>query len=206
MVRKPYLLATASAFLLISCGERDGSQMVNTGSAGNGAAMTSNALEGPSIKAGNVSGDLKNAAPVTPSAQDFANTAAASDNFEIETSKLAQTNGQSAAIKAFAQKMIDAHTASTAKLKKAAGSVAPTVVPDMTLAPDQQQSLDQLRSKRGKDFDQTYANLQVDAHQRTLDALKNYAAKGDQPPLNAFANEIIPIVAEHLTMARNLKP
>jgi putative membrane protein len=30
--------------------------------------------------------------------------------------------------------------------------------------------------------------------------------KGDQPPLNAFANEVIPIVSGHLAMARSLKP
>jgi putative membrane protein len=199
MVPKPYLLASASALLLMSCGEGGSGQMVEN-------AADHNSLEGPSIKAGNVTGDLQNAAPpVTPSGQDFANAAAASDNFEIETSKLALANAQSAAIKTFAQKMIDAHKASTAKLQKAAGSVAPAITPDMTLAPDQQQSLDQLRAKRGADFDQSYANLQVDAHQRTLDALKTYAAKGDQPPLNTFANEMVPIVNEHLTMARNLK-
>jgi putative membrane protein len=50
------------------------------------------------------------AAPIAASAgQIFANTAAASDMFEIEASKLAETNAASAAIKKFARAMIEGH-------------------------------------------------------------------------------------------------
>lgn len=197
--RTCFLLA-ASVFVLGSCGDPNAVQRANSADLGNSPTA-------PSVKSGNVAGDLHNTAgPIAPSAQDFANTTAASDEYEIETSKLALTNSQSAEVKDFAQKMIDAHTRSTEKLNKAAGSAAPTIIPDTTLAPDQQQSLGQLRAKKGADFDQQYVTIQRDAHQRTLAALKDYSVKGDQPPLNAFANEVIPIVSGHLAMARNLKP
>jgi putative membrane protein len=180
-------LLAASVFVLGSCGDPNAVQRANSADLGNSPTA-------PSVKSGNVAGDLHNtAAPIAPSAQDFANTMAASDQFEIETSKLALTNSQSPAVKDFARKMIDAHTQSTAKLKTAAGSVAPAITPDTTLAPDQQKSLDQLRAKKGADFDQQYVFIQRDAHQRTLAAL------------NAFANGVIPIVSGHLAMARNLK-
>jgi len=193
-------LLAASLFVLGSCGDRNAIQRANSADLGN-------APTAPSAKSGNVAGELHNTAlPMAPSAQDFANEMAASDEFEIETSKLALANSQSPAVKDFARTMIDAHTQSTAKLQKAAGSVAPSIIPDMTLAPDQQQSLDQLRAKKGAGFDQQYVIVQRDAHQRTLAALKDYSVKGDQPPLNAFANEVIPVVSGHLTMARNLKP
>jgi putative membrane protein len=183
-----------------SCGDPNAVQRANSADLGNSPTA-------PSVKSGNIAGDLHNtASPVAPSAQDFANKVAASDQFEIGTSKLALTNSQSPAVKDFAQKMIDAHSQSTAKLKKAAGSVAPAITPDATLAPDQQQSLDQLRTKKEADFDQQYVIVQRDAHQRTLAVLKDYSVKGDQPPLNSFAHEAIPIVSGHLAMARNLKP
>ena len=194
------LLLAVPIFVLGACGDHNDVQRANSADLGNSPTA-------PSVKSGNVSGDLHNTAtPIAPPAQDFANTMAASDEFEIETSKLALANSQSPAVKDFAQKMIDAHTQSTEKLKKAAGSAAPTIIPDTTLAPDQQQMLDQLRAKKGKDFDQQYVIIQRDAHQRTLATLKDYSVKGDQPPLNAFANEVIPIVSGHLAMARNLKP
>lgn len=194
------LLFAMPIFVLGACGDHSNVQRANSADLGNSPTA-------PSVKSGNVTGELHNtASPIAPSAQDFANTIAASDEFEIETSKFALTNARSPAVEDFARKMIDAHKQSTEKLKKAAGSAAPTITPDATLAPDQLKALEQLHAKKGADFDQQYVLLQRDAHQRTLAALKDYSVKGDQPPLNAFANAVIPIVSEHLAMARNLKP
>ncbi|QKS02132.1 DUF4142 domain-containing protein [Sphingomonas sp. CL5.1] len=144
------------------------------------------------------------AAPAT--GQGFANAAAASDAFEIATSKLALTASRSAAIKRFAQKMIDAHTGSTAKLKTAAASASPPITPDPTLSPDQQQKLDGLKAVTGSDFDKAYVNAQVAGHQAALDALNAYSATGDVAPLKTFATGLIPTVTAHLNMAKGLKP
>ena len=191
------LLFAVPIFVLGACGDHSDVQRANSADLGNSPTA-------PSVKSGNVAGELHNtASPIAPSAHDFANTIAASDEFEIETSKFALTNARSPAVKDFARKMIDAHKQSTERLKKAAGSM---ITPDATLAPDQLKALEQLHAKKGADFDQQYVILQRDAHQRTLATLKDYSVKGDQPPLNAFANAVIPIVSEHLAMARNLKP
>ncbi len=148
--------------------------------------------------------------PGTPSvtasgAQSFTNVAAASDAFEIETSRLALANGASAAVKSYANKMIEAHTTSTAKLKTAAAGVTPAITPDPALNAEQQQKLDQLKTLNGAAFDQAYKTEQAAGHQQTLDALKAYAATGDAPQLKTFANEMIPIVTAHLNMAKTMK-
>lgn len=144
-------------------------------------------------------------AALAPSAaQVFANTAAASDMFEVETSKLAQEKGTVAKVKTFAGNMVKAHTESTAKLKTAASAAAPPLVPDAVLSSAQQQTLDALKTKTGADFDTAYAKAQVDAHQATLDALKVYSATGDVPTLKAFATEMVPVVTGHLNMAKGL--
>lgn len=137
--------------------------------------------------------------------QGFANAAAASDKFEIETSKLAAGSAQSAAVKSFAAKMITAHTASTAKLKAAAATLSPAVTPDDRLSSDQQQKLDTLKGLHGADFDTAYASAQVDAHQAALDALNGYAASGDNATLKDMAKGMIPTVTAHLNMAKSLK-
>lgn len=136
--------------------------------------------------------------------QTFANTSAASDAFEIETSKLASSKAQSAKVKAFAVQMIKAHTDSTAKLKTAAGLTTPSIMPDAQLSAAQQQALTDLSAKSGADFDRAYAQAQTAGHQATLDALKSYAAVGDVPSLKAFAGELVPIVTAHLNMAKSL--
>jgi putative membrane protein len=137
-------------------------------------------------------------------AQTFANDAAASDTFEIESSKLAQDKAQSSKVKAFAAQMIKAHTDSTAKLKAAAAKSSPAITPVPQLNATQQQALDDLNAKSGADFDTAYIEAQTQAHQMTLDKLKAYAASGENAPLKAFATTLIPTVTAHLNMAKGL--
>jgi len=148
--------------------------------------------------------DPSSAVPAASAGQTFADTAAASDAFEIETSRLAADKAQSARIKSFAAGMIKAHTDSTAKLAGAAAKANPPITPAATLNATQQATLDTLRSRSGADFDTAYAKAQVDAHQMTLDALKAYAASGDVPSLKTFAGEMVPVVTGHLNMAKGL--
>lgn len=142
-------------------------------------------------------------APVS-AGQQFADTAAASDTFEIETSRLAATKASSPKVKKFAEQMIKAHTESTAKLKAAGTSASPAIVPAAQLSATQQQTLDALASKSGADFDAAYAKAQVDGHQAALDALKAYSTTGDVPALKAFATQSVPVVTAHLNMAKAL--
>lgn len=149
------------------------------------------------------------AMPETPATtvgggQAFADTAAASDTFEIESSRLAAAKAESAEVKRFAEDMIKAHTESTTKLKTAAAAATPAITPAAQLNPMQQQTLDALSAKSGADFDTAYAKAQVDAHQMALDALKAYSANGDVPSLKGLATELVPVVSGHLNMAKKL--
>lgn len=144
------------------------------------------------------------AAPAS-AGQRFADTAAASDAFEIETSRLALATSTSPAIKRYAQAMIDAHEASTAKLKTVAAGLSPAIQPVATLSPEQQQTVESLRAAKGTAFDRAYAAAQAAAHQQTLDALKAFATGGDVPALKTFAQDLVPTVTAHLNMAKGLK-
>ena len=145
------------------------------------------------------------AAPAATGGQAFANGAAASDAFEIESSKLAADNASSAKVKAFAAQMIAAHTESTAKLKGLASQLSPAVTPDASLNSDQQAKLDELKTKKGADFDRAYATDQVAAHEQALTTLQDYSTGGDVPALKQFAAGLAPKVAAHLNMAKSLK-
>lgn len=173
-----------------------------------GLAGCSKKAETPVANSSTAAGDVSLTPPVAATSaspgQAFADTAAASDAFEIQTSKLAATKAQSAKTKHFAEEMIKAHTDSTAKLKTAAAAASPAITPTPTLTAAQQQTLDDLSSKSGADFDRAYADAQRAGHQATLDALKAYSATGDVPPLKMFATELVPIVTAHLNMAKGL--
>jgi len=142
------------------------------------------------------------ATPAAPSPQDFANTVAASDMFEIEAAKLAQDQGTSDKIKAFAAMMIKDHTASTAKLKEAAGQAAGvTVAPALTTK--QQMDLDVLKNA-GDQFDALYAQRQVAAHEEALTLLQGYAGNGTDAALKTFASDAVAVVQHHLDEAKKL--
>lgn len=193
-------LLSATALALAGCGHKDETSTTTTTNSvtadSSGTTVADNPVPDNSVVA----------APAASGGQAFANTAAASDAFEIAESQLAAANAHSAAIKSFAKKMIEAHTGSTAKLKTLASSLSPAITPDATLTPDQQSKLDAIKSKTGADFDTAYAADQVAAHEATLDALRTYSTSGDVPELKTFATGLVPTVTAHLNMAKALKP
>lgn len=193
MTLKTLTLISVAALSLAACGKK----AENTTSIDNSTYANTTAMDG------NTAGSSE----ATPSSggQAFANMAAASDVFEIETSKLAATNGASAAVKKFAAQMITAHEGSTAKLKALTATLSPVLTPDPALSAEQQQKLADLKAKQGEAFDTAYAAAQVAGHQQTLDTLKGYAATGDVPELKTFATGLTPTVAAHLNMAKSLK-
>lgn len=197
MTNKILILLTGTALTVAACAKHD---TTNT------AAGTDNTADmNMTADNGAMSANMAATAPTPLTAQAFANAAAASDHFEIESSKLAASQASSAKVKSFAKQMISAHTASTAKLKGIAAKLSPAITPDDTLTPDQQSTLDSLKGQNGAAFDRAYASAQVDAHQKTLDALKAYSASGDNDQLKSFATSMVPTVTAHLNMAKGLK-
>jgi putative membrane protein len=199
MNRITLALATTAAIALSSCGPKTDTANVTTTETNLSSSDTM------TVNESNATGATNSTAPAATTAQAFVNTAAASDAFEIASSKLALDNSSSAAIKKFANQMITAHEGSTAKLKKVTASLSPALTPDPTLTPDQQSKLDDMKGKKGADFDAAYAAAQQGGHQATLDALKAYAASGDVPALKDFASGLVPTVTAHLNMAKALK-
>lgn len=194
---KAALITMVSAFALAGCGAPD---------AANNSAMTDNAADplatdmamDNAMMDDGMANDMAAAAPMT--AQEFANTAAASDAYEIASSKLASDKAQAAELKSFAQQMVKDHTASTAKLKSAAGSITP----DATMNAEQRANIDALEAASGAAFDTAYRTQQLAAHQKALAALQGYAASGDNAALKSFASETAPVVQGHLTMLQGM--
>lgn len=190
--------AAALALALSACGSR-------TDTANSADAMMANDTAGFDAANAGAIGANMGAASRPAAGQTFVNTAAASDAFEIASSKLALDNSSSAAIKKYANQMIAAHTASTDKLKATVSGLSPAITPDPTLNADQQAKLDSLKGLTGTAFDTAYIAAQQQAHQQAYDMLTAYGASGDVPALKTFASGLAPTVAAHLNMAKGLK-
>jgi putative membrane protein len=196
---KPMLVASTFALALSLAACNKAEQTADT--VANAASETA---ESAGAMASNAMVDAKQALAATPTGQEFVNKAAKSDAYEIAAAKIALTNAASQAVKDFASEMIKAHSESTARIKAAAGSATPAIVPDPTLTTDQNDELAELGKKKGAEFDEEYIDDQVEAHRDALALMRDYAEKGDTPALKAAAGEIAPVVQKHLDHAEML--
>lgn len=130
--------------------------------------------------------------------QQFANTAASTDAYEIAAGKLAETKATAQALKDFGKMMVSNHTESTAALKKAASKASPAITPDATMTAEQKANLATLQSATGEDFDNAYKSQQIATHQTALAAMQGYAASGDVASLKDFASSTAKVVQTHL--------
>ena len=135
-------------------------------------------------------------APVAPTAT-FVASAAFGNMFEIESSKLALERSKSGAVKAFAQRMVDDHSAAAVKFKEAVLESKLAMPPDK-LDARHQAITDELAGKQGGDFDSAYIEAQYKAHVQTVDLFRGYAQGGEDTRMRAIAAALLPTLEAHL--------
>jgi putative membrane protein len=132
-------------------------------------------------------------------APNYLSMAASSDQFEIQSGQLAQQMSQNAGIRQIAQMLVTDHSNTTQQLTAAAQSAGMTPPPP-TLLPQHAQLLQQIQAAPPGQFDMTFRDVQVQAHQQALQLHQNYASGGDKPALRTVATAAVPIVQNHLNM------
>lgn len=189
----PALAVAAAALALSACGDNSTDSDPETETVAPGE-MSDTGL--PDAGAGTVA--------MAP--QEFVQTMAASDRFEIEAARVMQGKSPPAGVRDFAAMMIRDHGASTDRLKQAVGSDGAVSMPaTATLSAAQQTQLDQLRSASGAEAAALYMRQQVTAHEMALSTLSAFAANGAHDGLKRFAAETANAVRTHLDHARTLE-
>lgn len=173
------------------------------GTSENNTTTTNTTVIEPEVAPENTTNAAATAMPASPG-QMFADTAGASDFYEVRAGQLAQEKATTQPLKDFGKMMVDGHTASTEKLKAAGAKATPAIVPNPVLNAEQETNIAQLEAMTGADFDKAYKMQQVAAHEKTLAAMKAYAATGDVPTLKAFAAETTKVVQMHLTKIKGM--
>ena len=151
------------------------------------------------------SGTAGNAQVQQLPAESFAKTVAVSDMFEIESSKLAAQKAQSAGVKQFAQQMVTDHQKTSNELKALLQKAKfDKVQLPKDLDEPHAKKLTQLKSASGMQFDETYRQQQIEAHQQAVGLFENYSQKGDNNDLKGWATQTLPALKHHLEMAQSL--
>jgi putative membrane protein len=135
------------------------------------------------------------------SAAVFIPTAASSNLFEIESSRLALQRSRDPQVRRFAQQMIRDHNVATRRMAAVLrGNGMPVPPPEMNAKHQQM-----LATVEGaSDFDAAYVNAQLMAHQEAVALFTSYSSSGDVPPLASFAGQTLPVLQMHLDHVQSL--
>lgn len=147
-------------------------------------------------------GVFAQSAPAVTEPQDFADKAASSNMFEIESSKLALDHASNTDVHGFAEQMIKDHTEAGEKMKAAAAK--DNVTPPTAMAQKDAAQLDELKATPAADFDKAYVSAQVAAHDQAVALFKGFSTDGKESALRDFAAETLPVLEQHQKMIHEL--
>ena len=134
--------------------------------------------------------------------QTFVEKAAQDSIAEIDLGELAKERAESEEVKQFAQRMIDDHGKANEQLEeiaKSKGAVIPTEAGE-----EHSKLRAELGELEGEAFDQKYMAAMAEDHQMAVDLFQKQAEEGEDPELKSFAEQTLPIIKEHLTMAQSM--
>lgn len=133
--------------------------------------------------------------------EEFVETASAKGIAEVDTARVALEDGSSY-IHGFANTMIQDHTEANRKLEEIARRNNLEVADNATLM-DRARAM-MLSVRDGESFDEAYIENQISAHEDSIEMFER-AARSGNGDIQAYAQETLPRLREHLQMAQQLR-
>jgi putative membrane protein len=148
------------------------------------------------------SSSLQHAPGLSGADADFLVNAASGSMMEVELGQLAQTNSRTQRVKAFGAMMVRDHGKGGGKLK-ALASARNVTLPD-AVSNQQQKEIDDLKKKKGNEFDKAYIRLMVSDHKDDIREFEKQAGKGTDSLIRTFASSGLEMLRRHLDSANSL--
>ncbi len=134
---------------------------------------------------------------------EFAVKAADAGMMEVQLATLALSNGASAQVKDFAQKMLEDHKKANDELKALAQKK--NISLPAALSEENQKKYEDMSKKKGKDFDKDYCDQMVKDHKDVVDMFEKASENANDAEIKAWASEKLPALQHHLSMAEQMK-
>lgn len=153
-------------------------------------------------------GSMEATSDMPRSDSDILTMVSLSNDAEVSSSRLAQTKATNAQVKAFAKQMVTEHTTmqkqgqQIARALQVEGTGTQASQDKMEMKDDK---LSDLEGKSGADFDRAYMDMQVQAHERTLNELQQYQNMAQNAQLKQMITKAIPAVQGHLQKAQQIR-
>jgi putative membrane protein len=186
---KPLLAGVACVALLAACNQGQSPEPVDK--AQDMASVPVGQMSAATVGANTVGGYVPNAAE--------------GDMYEIMAADIALERSQNAQIKALATTIKTDHLAASNAMK----ALLPQAAPDITLPTElderRQGLLDNLRSASAENFDRTWIDQQIAAHNEALTLHRGFSDNTDAPQLARHAGAVAPKIEAHLRQAEAIK-
>ncbi|MDQ0477013.1 DUF4142 domain-containing protein [Chryseobacterium sp. MDT2-18] len=151
----------------------------------------------------NMPGTKENINMMTDQDKKFAEAAAKGGMMEVMLGKIAEKNAANEQVKAFGKMMVEDHTKINDELKNWASKGSYKL--PASLDASQQKKVDDLKMKKGMDFDKSYTELMISDHKMDIAEFKKEISSGTEASLKSFASAHLPTLEHHLTKAEEAK-
>jgi putative membrane protein len=151
----------------------------------------------PGIETGKPSGDAANTTDIV-----YLQQASIGNQAEVEIGNLAGERASAASVKDFARRMVADHRKGADSLRNLARDKGTPLPRELDV--DHDVVLGQLRQLNGADFDVAYIRAQIVDHQKTAQLLSYEIGGGQSDAVRRNAQESLPMVVEHLEMAKRI--
>lgn len=133
----------------------------------------------------------------------FVLDAASGGMMEVELGRMATTNAASSKVKDFGRMMVTDHSKANTELKAVAAQKNITL--PATPAEEQQKHIDDLKTKKGADFDKAYVDMMVDDHKEDISKFEDETKTGNDADVKAFAAKTLPVLNKHLGSIKTIQ-
>jgi len=164
------------------------------------SAQPASSATAPASKA---SGNGK-AAALSTADRKFMQEAAQGGMAEVQEGQMAAQKANDPEVKKFAEKMVADHSKANDKLKQIASDKGVTLPTDLPASAQRENA--KLSKLSGAAFDREYMKHQVADHKKVVSEFKSATKKTRDPDVKQFAEQTLPVIEEHLQMARNTTP
>lgn len=140
------------------------------------------------------------AAALSKTDTQFMKTAALANMTEAHLGQMAESQGSQQSVKDFGKKLSADHTNSYEGLTVLANKIGEPI----PKAISKTKTIDRLTRLKGKSFDRSFVQDEIQTDQSTLAAFKDEADHGENPDLKAWAKNMIPVIEGDLRTAQDL--
>jgi putative membrane protein len=133
---------------------------------------------------------------------EFMKEAAMGGMFEVKLGELAQEKANFQDVKGFANRMVTDHSRANKSLMTLANSK--NVMLPKELDKKHKDLYEKLAKLQGREFDKEYMRNMVEDHEGDVASFKLAATFVQDSELKAWVNQVIPVITEHLRMAKEI--